>query len=98
MRTKKLPPDYAGVEDQRRGWAGNLVEQFKNRKARKEKTMQVLKEKSKTKQQKDAEYIQNYNRDRQASTKSEVRAARKEASVALAKGRNVKLGTKRGPR
>jgi hypothetical protein len=97
MKTKKLPPDYAGVEDQRRGWAGNLVEQFKNRKARKEKTMQVLKEKSKTKKQKDTEYIQSFNRDRQASTKAEVRAARKDASVALSKGRNVKIG-KRSPK
>ena len=49
MKTKKMPADYSGVEDQRRGWAGNLVEQFKNRAARKELVMKDLQEKKKTK-------------------------------------------------
>ena len=83
MKTKKMPADYSGIEDQRRGWAGNLVEQFKNRAARKELVMKDLQEKKKTKQQKDTERVRNYNVDRQGSTTADIREARKAASDIL---------------
>jgi hypothetical protein len=95
MKKKNMPADYSSVEDQRRGWAGNLVEQFKHRAARKEQTIKALQEKQKTKQQKDTEHVRNYNLDRQGSTAAEVAKARQEASRALP---DIKVGKAKSPR
>jgi len=96
MKTKKMPADYSSIEDRRTGYFGTLANQFKARAARKEQTMKALQEKKKTKQQKDAEHIRSYNLDRQGSSKSDVSAARKDASAILQNvGKKVRLGKSR---